>query len=305
LFSASLAFSQDYNLTFTGTGETISVDSVKVENLTKQISVTVKGADVLHLKGTTGSPLPARWEEGARIYPNPVRDAARLDFSVKTAGRVSVTLSDIAGRMVDRDRRLLESGRHQYEITGLGRGIHLVEVTGESLHCSLKLTGTSGSGNEGKIRYNSRMDPGDQGAGVVVPLKSVTAAVDMDYSDGDMLLFTGYSGNNRTLVVDAPSQSKVISFGFFPCADPEGKNYSAVKIGEQVWMAENLAWLPAVSPPSAGSQTEPHYYVYGDDGADVATAKSKPDYSTYGVLYNWQAALKACPEGWHLPGDAD
>ncbi len=305
LFIASNAFPQEYNLTFTGTGETGSVDSVRVENLTRQISITVKGTDVLHLKGTTGSHLPVQWEEGARIYPNPVRDAARLEFSVKTAGRVSVILSDIAGRMVDRDRRLLESGRHQYEITGLGRGIHLVEVTGESLYYSLKLTGISGSGKVGKISYGSRLNPWDKGAGVVVLLKSASAAVDMDYTDGDQLLFTGYSGDNRTVVVDSPSQSKAIGFGFWPCADADGRNYAVVKIGDQVWMSENLAYLPAVSPPSAESYTAPYYYVYRYSGTDVAEAKQNPNYSAYGVLYNWPAALTACPAGWHLPSDAE
>ncbi len=88
--------------------------------------------------------------------------------------------------------------------------------------------------------------------------------------------------------------------------DPrDGKTYTTVKIGDQVWMAENLAYLPAVSGPSTGSQTEPFMYVYGYDGTDVEAAKATTNYSTYGVLYNWPAALTACPAGWHLPSDAE
>ena len=85
----------------------------------------------------------------------------------------------------------------------------------------------------------------------------------------------------------------------------DGKVYNIIIIGDQVWMAENLAYLPSVSPVTTGSTTGSHYYVYGYDGGSVTDAKSTVNYSIYGVLYNWSAALTACPEGWHLPSDAE
>ena len=88
--------------------------------------------------------------------------------------------------------------------------------------------------------------------------------------------------------------------------DPrDGTRYKTVKIGNQIWMAENLKYLPSVSPSNVGSETDPFYYVYNYNGTDVATAKSQTNYTTYGVLYNWSAALTACPSGWHLPTDAE
>ena len=85
----------------------------------------------------------------------------------------------------------------------------------------------------------------------------------------------------------------------------DGIVYKTVTIGEQVWMAENLAYLPSVVGPATESYTAPYYYVYGYDGTSVATAKATTNYQTYGVLYNWPAALSACPPGWHLPSDAE
>jgi uncharacterized protein (TIGR02145 family) len=85
----------------------------------------------------------------------------------------------------------------------------------------------------------------------------------------------------------------------------DGKSYNWVQIGTQIWMAENLAYLPAVSPASAGSASAAHYYVYGYTGTDVATAKATANYKTYGVLYNWTAAKPACPAGWHLPAHTE
>ena len=95
--------------------------------------------------------------------------------------------------------------------------------------------------------------------------------------------------------------------------------YSYKTIGTQVWMTENLAYLPSVVGPGTGSNSTAYYYVYGYDGTDVDAAKATSNYTTYGVLYNWPAAMSGaasssadpsgvqgiCPTGWHLPSDAE
>ena len=99
----------------------------------------------------------------------------------------------------------------------------------------------------------------------------------------------------------------------------DNKYYGWVKIGTQIWMSENLAWLPSVSGPATESNSTPYYYVYGYNGTSVSAAKAEANYTTYGVLYNWAAAMNgsasssaspsgvqgACPSGWHLPSDAE
>lgn len=101
----------------------------------------------------------------------------------------------------------------------------------------------------------------------------------------------------------------------------DGKVYNWVQIGNQVWMAENLAYLPSVNRVSDGSENAAgsYYYVYGYDGTNVADAKATANYTTYGALYNWTAAMDGsnsstanpsgvqgvCPTGWHLPSDAE
>ena len=85
----------------------------------------------------------------------------------------------------------------------------------------------------------------------------------------------------------------------------DGHRYRWVKIGSQIWMEENLAYLPTVSPPDQGSYYDRYYYVIGYVGKNIAAAKATENYQTYGVLYNWKSALTACPHGWHLPSDKE
>jgi uncharacterized protein (TIGR02145 family) len=102
--------------------------------------------------------------------------------------------------------------------------------------------------------------------------------------------------------------------------DPrDGNHYNVVKIGNQLWMSENLKYLPSVTGPGTGSEITPYYYVYDYNGTDVSAAKATANYNTYGVLYNWPAAMAGsssstanpsgvqgvCPAGWHLPSDAE
>jgi len=85
----------------------------------------------------------------------------------------------------------------------------------------------------------------------------------------------------------------------------DGNVYRYVTIGNQIWMAENLAWLPSVNPSSESSLSLPMYYVSGYEGNDVSEAKAHSSYSLYGVNYNWEAAIDCCPDGWSLPSDTD
>lgn len=105
----------------------------------------------------------------------------------------------------------------------------------------------------------------------------------------------------------------------------DGNVYRIVTLGTQVWMAENLAYLPEVYPSAdaASSGNEKRYFVLNYEGSDVSAAKNTEEYGEFGVLYNWFAANDCntkngadetavpsgvrgvCPEGWHLPSKAE
>ncbi len=72
--------------------------------------------------------------------------------------------------------------------------------------------------------------------------------------------------------------------------DIDGNTYKTIRIGDRVWMAENLR----VTRDRAGNPIPTYCYDDKVENCDV-----------FGRLYTWEAALKAVPDGWHLPSDAE
>ena len=88
--------------------------------------------------------------------------------------------------------------------------------------------------------------------------------------------------------------------------DPrDHQTYPTVLIGTQEWMAANLAYLPSVNASTSQSSSIPYYYVAQYTGTDPVEARNSINFSKYGVLYNFTAAITACPTGWHLPDTSE
>ncbi len=294
---------QDYLITFSGTGESDTVSSVIVKNLTRNGSKTLNGNDTLHLKSkiTEISDLAYNQTEGIQFYPNPMKEFSVMEFAIADEDVAKIELFDLTGRKLTQTRNYLNSGRHSYRIAGVGSGIYVLKVTVGNFFLTGKLISDNKTGDMAKITYQNTIPFKT----LPTKTKSAESEIFMQYNTGDALKFTATSGEHKAVKVEVISQSKNIEITFYKCTDLDNRNYATVKINDQVWMAENLAYLPAVSLSSALSYTKPYYYVYGYEGTNVAAAKATPNYTTYGALYNWPAAIAACPPGWHLPSDAE
>lgn len=115
----------------------------------------------------------------------------------------------------------------------------------------------------------------------------------------------GYNINTEidSIIFYAPSPPYYPSGTFADTRD--GEVYKWLKIGNQIWMAENLKYLPNNVTANTGSNITPLYYVYGYNSTNVTSAKATANFINYGVLYNWPAACQSCPNGWHLPSETE
>lgn len=87
----------------------------------------------------------------------------------------------------------------------------------------------------------------------------------------------------------------------------DGTVYKTIRIGTQIWMAENLNYGKTVSnmeQKNNGIAEKSHYLNKPENG------------KKYGALYTWGEAMNytkktsgqiqgICPSGWHLPSDAE
>ncbi len=120
--------------------------------------------------------------------------------------------------------------------------------------------------------------------------------------------YTGTGSANQ----DYPATAIVIHNAV---TDIDGNRYDAVRIGDQVWMAENLRTThyangEAIPLVNTCSYLYPCRYTPYDNISNVATC---------GYLYNWAAVMNGansssdnpsgvqgiCPAGWHVPSDAE
>ena len=100
--------------------------------------------------------------------------------------------------------------------------------------------------------------------------------------------YSPLSSSKTIYVVDPTVDATVTGAGYqvdsASFKDPrDGGVYYLTKAGDQVWMQNNL------------------YYTESGVSFDYSPAIDP----IFGRLYTWEEAMKACPDGWHLPSDAE
>ena len=211
---------QNYQISFSGTGASTTVDSVKVENLTQCTKLILSGSKILHLTATVG-------------------------INEMSAGS------------------------------------------------------TTGKMNN---------------------LKSSKSLIEMQYTTGNRLKLTGFSeGIYRTICMLVPASTQTVTFNFIACTDTDNNHYSVVRIGKQVWMAENLKTTHYANGTAIPYVTGSKNWSALNDSCKAYCWYNNADSNKaiYGALYNWAAAMNGitkssanpgkvqgvCPAGWHLPCD--
>lgn len=109
------------------------------------------------------------------------------------------------------------------------------------------------------------------------------------------------AANQIASILDATKKSRF--------QDPrDGISYKAVRIGDQIWMAENLratklndgTTIDLAEKSEAWENSSTPAYCWYDNNEKLGR-------TTLGALYNWYTVntRKLCPAGWHVPTDEE
>jgi uncharacterized protein (TIGR02145 family) len=303
---------QPYLISFAGTGASATVNTVNVENLTRGTTLTLNGSDILRLSAATGvNSVENRQSPDMKIYPNPTTGNSTMEIFPPVAGDAVISVYEMTGKPVAQVHSYLENYPQEFSLSGIKSGFYLVNVKGNNYQFSGKIL-CNGQAN-GTITINKIVNNQEVAKKISkTDNKGTQATVDMAYTAGDRLKFTGISGNYSTVMTDIPTSDKAVTFNLIACSDGDGNNYPVVGIGTQIWMAENLKTtrysdgfdIPLqTNNTDWGALSTPAYCYYNN------TASAYKD--TYGALYNWYAVdtvvnggKNVCPTGWHVPSDS-
>lgn len=303
VISSLILNAQDYLIAFKGTGAAATIDSVKIENLTQATDLTINGGNVLHLVNKITDIVPVDQDpyNQVLIYPNPMTDYARLEFTLPEAGMTSIAIYDFSGRALNRIKEYLNKGLHTFSVYGIKEGIYFIRIVSGNYSIGSRLVCSGSNENNVVIKHENSYQTGE----LIQGSKGTHAEIFMQYNEGDRLKITGYSEIYSTVIVDVPTESKDLSFEFIKCTDGDENNYPVVRIGDQIWMAENLktsSYKNGTSIPHVENGTEwanltaPGYCWYNNEISNK---------NIYGGLYNWYAVNTGnlCPADWHVPSD--
>ena len=289
-------YASDYNISFTASGVSTTIDYILVQNLTQGTTVTVPAGSSLDI--TAINQVLAN-DESLQIYPNPIQNKATVSYNSNGGGITQIIVFGVDGRSLVGMSKNLSIGLNHFELS-LPKGAYTLQINENGKLHSAKILSQS--------NYAATIEFTGTEKVKLEKIKKIKAtAVPMQYNYGDLLLFKASSGNYISILTDIITGNKTINFNFVECKDVDGNYYSTVTIGNQVWMAENLKSSKYRNNIAISDKT--NLTTWGTSTTEAYSDYSTPNNNTtYGKLYNWYANTSInnlAPLGWHIPADAD
>ena len=310
------SFGQDIIINFAGEGASTEVTTVEVVNLSNCTSITVPSGSSLNL--TTGEIITDVEEfenlesNSISSYPNPFGNSTSIEFYVSQTDYVTVTICDIAGKIVADYGKEMTAGLHSFEFTANNVGMYFINVSGTNFVQSSKVICLSNNSQQAQLVYNEQVT-----RTITEKDYKTDNSKEFSFTVGDTLKLKGISGDYAyaTVIVVEPTASETYTFNFVACQDADGNNYAVVEINTQTWMAENIkttSYVGGDAIPLVTNNTE-WYNLENNDTDKAYCFYDNDENSVYGALYTYAAATNGdntgtgvqgvCPTGWHIPSD--
>jgi uncharacterized protein (TIGR02145 family) len=237
------------------------------------------------------------------------------DFSVRISGnRLTVATSqrtaldvetfDLGGKSVSIMRQTFDEGSYNIVLPQQGAGVYLYKVKTGNREFVIKRIAVGG--------ISSSCPATTQGTsmkGYVKQAKAPAAISEViTATKAGLLNYHSVIGNSDTsgIIIKMIANAGDVT-------DVDGNVYQTVRIGNQVWMTDNLRVTKyndeATAIPKDTSTTTwanaktPKYCFYNNTNSTNSIKK-------YGILYNWYVVdpanpKKISPTGWHVPTDGE
>lgn len=286
---------KEYRVTFGARGESSTVESVTVENLTNGKWTTLEGQDTLLLTNQASDGVTSITSPGGDLK---IADG-KLVIRSEQPTRADISVYATDGRLVWQTRQDVGSQPTEVALPPLSRGVYVMSAVAPDFRKSIKWMQTDVAASFSNATIATPViDASDSPASDVSRALALRESpdkhkrVELQYEEGDVLRFTGTSGKMRTITMNSPRSSHPVYFDFFKCEDADGYNYTIVRVGDMLWMAEDLHARNVEGAEKLSSADE--WTAETSENAIFQIADND-------VYYTKSAAMKALPDGWNLP----
>ena len=226
-----------------------------------------------------------------------------LNVTIAERSAVEVATFDLTGKALSTVRQSMDAGTHSIALPRRGAGVYLYKVKLGNREFVLKGNSVGGASSGSAV---SSEGPSSNSLAkqvkVTVAINDVIAATKTGYLNYRVVV---YNSDTSGIAIKMIASAGTVT-------DTDGNVYQTVKIGNQVWMAENLRVtkyndgliIPLdTSTATWNNDTTPEYCFYNNTTDSDSIRK-------YGALYNWYVVRpvnpkKIAPAGWHVPSDSE
>lgn len=289
LATSALIAAQDYQITFAVLGNTDSPDSVLVENSSRELDLVLQNGDVLHLveESETGISVSSANTQSLKVYPNPIADAATIEFYNASEGIVNIQVYTTDGKRILSNSQSIPQGNNSYAISGLSEGVYVVHVnTLESKSTAVIISNTASATNPGIVWIgNSQNNSFDS------QLKYTAgnqALVEMSYGEGEMLKFTAYLSTFTSVEEMVAKDNTTIDFVFVPFTTFNADK-TTISVNSAVTFTDNsvnnaTSWSWTFGDGGVSNEQNPTYtYTEAGTYSVSLTASNNVGDSTYSI----------------------
>ncbi|MCK4678254.1 MAG: T9SS type A sorting domain-containing protein [Bacteroidales bacterium] len=287
----------------------VQLDSIKVKNLTAGDEYMLYWPDTVFLYwvGIHEENIIIDDFRLSQNFPNPTSGSTNINIYMPERDMVAITITDISGKKLIFDERILEAGNHTFCFTPERKGIYFLSACRKNNSKSIKII------SQGNAIYG-------RGSLVYSGYKEALSVLKSGKSENEILkplfdefLFIGYAdGLESGIQDDVYIGDQTYTFQFatnIPCPGISaikylGQDYNTIQVFSQCWLTKNL---------NVGTMIEGNQAMY-DNGIleKYCFDNLEENCDQYGGLYQWNEAMQydetegargICPEGWHIPSN--